>query len=442
MLVTSAKNEGWNLGRLEKAIKAKLPKKYRSRAELIARTETGKLNSAAKLSQFREVGISYYKWLTTIDGRERDSHRSMNGLICSVSNPDVYYTENPEDPLHPVEHPRTADMFRGNPGEDFQCRCSMVAWDPEIDGSYEVKESPEKPEAEASPEPSTETPETARLKADLEKSERERAEAENALKNAENEKRKAERKLEILREANARHAARTVSDSEKIRKFRKWRTEMPKDLHKKEKMAMAENWLKIEKSLGITKGVPMNAELADKQSANPNYSAGEAYRINCQTCAPAYMLRLWGFDVKAKGNFKGSLSEWISYNHSFDIWKNLDGSKPKATYYHEFLSQKGYKKMTPKRYAEFFEESCKEEGVYIVTIAWKGKSGAHATVLQRLKNGKLVYIEPQIFNGTVERNIEELCKEGCSSGPVMVGRGVMRIDNKIFNEKYLSIFDK
>lgn len=26
------------------------------------------------------------------------------------------------------------------PGTDFQCRCSMVMWDPEIDGKYEVKE--------------------------------------------------------------------------------------------------------------------------------------------------------------------------------------------------------------------------------------------------------------------------------------------------------------
>ena len=69
----------------------------------------------------------------------------MNGLICSVSNPNVYYTENANAPLHPLEHFRTAEMFHGNPGEDFQCRCSMVAWDPEIDGMYEVKD----PEAEA-----------------------------------------------------------------------------------------------------------------------------------------------------------------------------------------------------------------------------------------------------------------------------------------------------
>jgi SPP1 gp7 family putative phage head morphogenesis protein len=216
MLVTSAKNEGWNLGRLEKAIKAKLPKKYRSRAELIARTETGKLNSAAKLSQFREVGISYYKWLTTIDGRERDSHRSMNGLICSVSDPDVYYTENPEDPLHPVEHPRTADMFRGNPGEDFQCRCSMVAWDPEIDGSYEIKESPEKPDGEKEPGTPPESAESARLGAELEKARREREEAETSLKNAENAKKETERKLKILQTANRRHIERSTGYREEL----------------------------------------------------------------------------------------------------------------------------------------------------------------------------------------------------------------------------------
>lgn len=441
LLVSSAKNEGWNRGRLEKSIRERLPSKYRARAENIARTELGKLNSAAKLSQFRKVGISYYKWLTTIDGRERDSHRSMNGLICSVSNPDVYYTENPDDPLHPVEHPRTAGMFRGNPGEDFQCRCSMVAWDPEIDGMYEVRESPEGPDGKEEPGTSPESAESARLGAELEKARREQEKAETALKNAENAKREAERKLEILRAANSRHAARTVSDSEKIRKFRKWRTEMPKDLREKEKTAMAENWLEIEKKLGIAKGNPMSVEEADKQSANPNYSKGEEYRINCQTCAPAYMLRLCGFNIKAKGNIPGSLSEWISHSHSFDIWKNIDGSKPKASYYNEFLKQKGYKKMTAKRYTEFFEESCKEEGIYVVTIAWKG-NGGHATILQRLNNGKLVYIEPQCFNGIVEHSVEELSTDGTQTEWKMAGRGVMRIDNKIFDKKYLSIFEK
>lgn len=217
LLVSSAKNEGWNRGRLEKSIRERLPSKYRARAENIARTELGKLNSAAKLSQFREVGISYYKWLTTIDGRERDSHRSMNGLICSVSNPGVYYTENPDDPLHPVEHARTAGMFHGNPGEDFQCRCSMVAWDPEIDGMYEVRESPEGPDVETNPGTSPEFAANARLGAELEKARLEREEAETALKSAEKAKRAAERRAEILRKANERHAGRKASLVERIK---------------------------------------------------------------------------------------------------------------------------------------------------------------------------------------------------------------------------------
>lgn len=221
LLVSSAKNEGWNRGRLEKSIRERLPSKYRARAENIARTELGKLNSAAKLSQFREVGISYYKWLTTIDGRERDSHRSMNGLICSVSNPGVYYTENPDDPLHPVEHPRTAGMFRGNPGEDFQCRCSMVAWDPEIDGMYEVRESPEGPDGKEETGTSPESAESERLGAELEKARREREEAETALESAENAKREAERNARTV-EGRYRETISKMQVSEReAKKFRK-----------------------------------------------------------------------------------------------------------------------------------------------------------------------------------------------------------------------------
>ena len=100
----------------------------------------------------------------------------MNGVICSVSNPNVYYEDTP-DGLK--EHPRTDEMFRGNPGEDFQCRCSMVAWDPEIDGMYEVKD----PEAEA--EAKAKAEEEAKRKAEAEAKrkaeEEEKAEAMSVL---------------------------------------------------------------------------------------------------------------------------------------------------------------------------------------------------------------------------------------------------------------------
>lgn len=191
VIVAGAKQAGWNKAQLEKAIERELPAQFRHRAELIARTELGKLNSRVAIETYKSTGVLYYKWLTTIDGRERDSHAAMNGRICSVSDGDVYFDQNPENPLRPVEHARTGDMYHGHPGTDFQCRCSMVMWDPEIDGDYEVKDSDiaeERAEAEKAEK-------EARERAEAERQEKLRAEQEKAaeeLKRAKETARKAE----------------------------------------------------------------------------------------------------------------------------------------------------------------------------------------------------------------------------------------------------------
>ena len=241
--------------------------------------------------------------------------------------------------------------------------------------------------------------------------------------------------------------------------------EMPDNLTGEEKMAIARNNLEIEKALKITKGKPMDVDKADQQNANPKYTERfvpdpngtyrdrlgnrykenpnyeEKYSINCQTCSPAYMLRLRGFDVTAKGKTKGSLQEYLSRQHSFEAWSNADGSDSTPTLTYDWMNAKGYKTMTAKRYKEYFEECCKEEGVYILTIGWKG-GGGHATILQRFADGDLKYIEPQHYDkdkGT-RRNIDELCALG-ETRPYPK-RGILRVDNKIFNIKFLSIFDK
>ena len=198
-LVQQGKNEGWNKLQLEKAVKSQLPGKYKNRAELIARTETAKLNTQINLETYRNIGIEYYTWMTTIDGRERESHAAMNGVICSVSDPDVYFEENPEDPLHPIQHARTGEMVHMHPGEDFQCRCSMVAWDPYINGSYEVKEAPVEEPEEKKEEPPT----------PLEIAKEETAKAEKRAENAEIKLNAEQRRREILQIANERHSSRT-----------------------------------------------------------------------------------------------------------------------------------------------------------------------------------------------------------------------------------------
>lgn len=74
----------------------------RSRAKLIARDQTNKLNGQLTELRHSELGIKRYIWRTSLDERVRDSHRALEGKTFSYSDP-------PEV---------------GNPGEDFQCRCT------------------------------------------------------------------------------------------------------------------------------------------------------------------------------------------------------------------------------------------------------------------------------------------------------------------------------
>ena len=183
---------------------------------------------------------------------------------------------------------------------------------------------------------------------------------------------------------------------------------------------------------------------------NPYYQ----YSVNCATCAPAYVLRLRGLDIQAKGNpqeddkmddgkTKQNLNYWISQQHSFDVWQNTDGSVATPTYTVEWMNKNGISEMTPEYYKQYFNETCKDEGVYILTLNWVD-GGGHATILQRDKDG-LHYIEPQAYDESSvdgRRSINDLVyKIGLSKTP-LPKKGIMRVDNKIFNVKYASLFEK
>ena len=260
---------------------------------------------------------------------------------------------------------------------------------------------------------------------------------------------------------------------------------MPGQLDTFQKIKKAENCLALEKALGITRGDPMTTEEADKQNANPNHSYeyiadpngtevingvrasknpnyDRQYSINCATCSAAYALRRLGFDVTAKGKTPGSLNEWLSQSHSFDIWNNADGTKAQPTLASDWMQSNNVAQMTDQDYKKYFEETCKEEGIYIVTVKWKEKeitkpdgtkelvsSGAHATVLQRDKDGTLYYIEPQVYrsrNGADGRqSIDNLIYN--SNGDLKLTpnppseKGIMRVDDKLFDTNYVSLFN-
>ncbi|WP_304961863.1 toxin glutamine deamidase domain-containing protein [uncultured Duncaniella sp.] len=254
-----------------------------------------------------------------------------------------------------------------------------------------------------------------------------------------------------------------------LKRLEEMMREMPEYFTDEERTAIARDNLEIEKALGITKGKPMTVEDADKQSANPNYvpeyildpngayedKAGnrfsknpnykaeehKRFSINCQTCAPAYVLRLRGFNVTAKGKTPNTKMEYLSRQHSFEAWKNPDGTPCRPVLTADWMEAKGYKQMSTKRYEEYFRETCKEPGVYILTIGWKN-GGGHATVLQKFSDGSLHYIEPQTYDDKLgtRRPIEELCKSGATRP--LATRGILRVDNKLFNSDFIDIFEK
>lgn len=220
--------------------------------------------------------------------------------------------------------------------------------------------------------------------------------------------------------------------------------ELPDNLTEAEKKAVAEHNLVLEKALGITKGKPMSVDDADKQNANPNYGKSKGYGINCQTCSPAYALRLLGFNVSAKSNTPGTKLDYLSRgNQLWEEWLNIDGTPAKHTSLNDWMADKKYLRMTQKRYLEFFNEICKEPGVYMLSIGWK-RGGGHATILQRFTDGTLRYIEPQHDNskgsGRETHDLDWLGKNGAATNHSC--RGIMRIDNKLFNTSFSEIFDK
>lgn len=77
-------------------------------ADFIARQETSLLVSKYREARYGEAGIERYMWYTANDERVRPDHAALDNHIFSWDSPPIV---------------NRATGKRGNPGEDFNCRC-------------------------------------------------------------------------------------------------------------------------------------------------------------------------------------------------------------------------------------------------------------------------------------------------------------------------------
>lgn len=380
---------------------------------------------AAKWKDFEKDGDAYLlQYRTAGDDKVRAEHAALHGVTLPMDDP--FWDEY----LPPL---------------DWGCRCTTVQV---LRGKYPESNSED---AIAAGERATDTPKKKIFRFNPGKTGNLFPPKHPYFKLAKQDKPVLEKAIE----------AQVEEDREQ-----QWMDELPDTLTQEQKKAIIQNLKDIEAGLGVVKGKAMSVEKADEQSANPHYAPQyivdpngiyidakgvhysknlkykKRYTINCATCAPAYMLRLRGFDVKAKGRVagSGSLNDSVAYNRSFEMWKNADGTASQPTLTAAWMQSKGYASMTPERYREYFNEACADQGVYVLTIGWR-KGGGHATILLRDTDGELYYIEPQAYDSQqgARRTIDELCNDG--SAYPLSKRGVLRIDDKIFDTSFLPLFD-
>ena len=191
----------------------------------------------------------------------------------------------------------------------------------------------------------------------------------------------------------------------------------------------------LDKALPVMQGKIMNFTEADQLKCNPHYSdldaAKEGYWENCQTCTVTYELRRRGFPVEAWPNKDDEIYKvWFPKNNLTwdDRFLNSDGSRPIKTR-PSVLSD------TVTAKVDFIKKSTEETGRYELYLKWKPidgqESGAHVMIVERQKNGNLLWFDPQSGIHGSSRTFNGFMKNAV---PVKIS--VLRIDDKIINPKF------
>lgn len=84
--IASQQRRGIRSETIAKALQGRLPEMRAASVRLLARTETAKAETAVTQARAESLGIGYYEWRTSEDGRVRFSHKKMDGVLCKFSD--------------------------------------------------------------------------------------------------------------------------------------------------------------------------------------------------------------------------------------------------------------------------------------------------------------------------------------------------------------------
>ena len=136
----------------------------------------------------------------------------------------------------------------------------------------------------------------------------------------------------------------------------------------------------------IEQGKAMNFQQADGGAPNPNYKKGGGYKTNCQSCVVVYELRRRGFDVETLPNFKGSMSDVLSYDTRLAWIDRKTGKHP------EYIKPS---QPTCKKSFEWLKENIKSKNRYTIEFLWKDATRGHIVHLFKNNKGILSIYDPQ-----------------------------------------------
>lgn len=180
----------------------------------------------------------------------------------------------------------------------------------------------------------------------------------------------------------------SIRGAENYEKWKQHNEKSLKDLSETDKddiITDRTNHLYPDNIAGVEKGKSMDFDEADEGRANPNFSSGGGYTINCQSCVVTNEARRRGYDVQTLANKKGSMAEILSRDTDLAWIDPVTGEKAKGISIVAKTATSAYKQMN---------EIIEDGGRYTFSFGWKRYKSGHIICADK-KDGNVRLFDPQ-----------------------------------------------